>query len=514
VVAASLAPYLIAGWLTPPGYHFTGFLVNPLDGFSYLAKMRQAAEGAWLLTMPYVSEPQQPAFIWPQYVLLGKFAALTGLPLILVYHGARIVTGLAMLGVLYAFLATVLADNPLRRTAFVLLSAGSGLSWLTSLWGFVGADATVQVSTTFHALLSNMHFPLATALMVLPFLLVLRGLPNPGSRPIVAGAGSGALLATVAPFLIVIQLTVGGAWSALLLATGRLSFRPRLLLLPALPMAIAAGLTYILWMNPAIRSWLQQTVNPPPTPAAFIVGYGVLLPFAVAGAIAVLHRVDEATCSRAGALLAAIWTIVGAVLIYLPFPWQRRLMEGYDIPLSILAALGLRWAVSSLGPAARRRITASAMALATMGTLWLAGASVMGSLALREPHYLPEADVRGLAWLEEHTTALDLVLASPTIGNVIPAYSDARVYWGHPWETPDADRKEERLLRFYARAATETERCTLAREAGASFVYWGPSETRLGGAQPSYRWLEPVYRGDPVIVYRVHACDVLAALRR
>ncbi|MCK4961839.1 MAG: hypothetical protein KAS19_05105, partial [Anaerolineales bacterium] len=56
VAGATLAPYFLASKLGQPAI-FSGFLINPMDGFSYLAKMRQGAEGSWLLHLPYAPEP-------------------------------------------------------------------------------------------------------------------------------------------------------------------------------------------------------------------------------------------------------------------------------------------------------------------------------------------------------------------------------------------------------------------------------------------------------------------------
>ena len=47
ILAVSSLPYLIAWVATPSGYQFGGILVNPFDGNSYLAKMRQGWAGMW-----------------------------------------------------------------------------------------------------------------------------------------------------------------------------------------------------------------------------------------------------------------------------------------------------------------------------------------------------------------------------------------------------------------------------------------------------------------------------------
>ena len=90
VLAAAALPYLLAWALAPNGYQFTGMLANPQDGYSYVAKIRLAAEGGWSGQIPYAVQPHGDAPVYPQYVLLGKVSAVTGAPPVLVYHGARI----------------------------------------------------------------------------------------------------------------------------------------------------------------------------------------------------------------------------------------------------------------------------------------------------------------------------------------------------------------------------------------------------------------------------------------
>ena len=59
VVALSCAPYLYAYFAAPPGRTFGGFLINTQDGNSYLAKMRQGYDGAWLFRLPFTPEDQR-----------------------------------------------------------------------------------------------------------------------------------------------------------------------------------------------------------------------------------------------------------------------------------------------------------------------------------------------------------------------------------------------------------------------------------------------------------------------
>ena len=95
-VAMAGLPYALA-YAVPPGYVFSGFLINPVDGNSYFAKMREGMRGEWLFTLPYTAEPGPGAFIFTYYLFLGHVARWAGAGLDCVYHAARTLGGLALL---------------------------------------------------------------------------------------------------------------------------------------------------------------------------------------------------------------------------------------------------------------------------------------------------------------------------------------------------------------------------------------------------------------------------------
>ena len=65
-------PYLVAPSLTAPQSSFSGFLLNPIDGYSYLAKMRQGAAEPLEFRLPYAAEPGDGALLFVYYLVLGR----------------------------------------------------------------------------------------------------------------------------------------------------------------------------------------------------------------------------------------------------------------------------------------------------------------------------------------------------------------------------------------------------------------------------------------------------------
>jgi hypothetical protein len=115
LVIASSLPYLVAWAVRPGDAHFTGLIFNPQDGNSYITKMRQGLDGSWLFHLAFTPELHRGAYIFLFHLLLGHAARWTGLPLILVYHAARMLGGAAMLLSLYALASGCRRRSPLMH---------------------------------------------------------------------------------------------------------------------------------------------------------------------------------------------------------------------------------------------------------------------------------------------------------------------------------------------------------------------------------------------------------------
>jgi len=135
VVAVSSIPYLVAWSFATPDRVFSGCILLFEDCASYLAKMRQGAEGAWLFHISYTPETHPGALFFPFHLILGKTARFLpggnlGAKLILACHLARVVFGLAFLLMAYRFLAAFTRRLAVRRLAWLMVAWGGGLGWL------------------------------------------------------------------------------------------------------------------------------------------------------------------------------------------------------------------------------------------------------------------------------------------------------------------------------------------------------------------------------------------------
>ncbi len=458
VVALASLPYLLGWLLTPAGYRFTGLLINPIDGHSYLAKMGQGAAGSWLFHLPYTAEPHRPVMIFTFHLALGHLAP-SGEPLVLlwVYHLTRVILGMALLAAVYAAAGLFSADRGQKRLTLLLVGLASGLGWLLG----AGPDLTVPEAITFPSLLINAHFGLTVLLM----LLLVWGLTlaPAGLRGWLVVGLAGVLLAMIQPFALLTVGLAAGSWTAI--QWWRSRELPRL---PAGRLALFAAATtpllaYFVWMtrtNEVIGRWMAQNVTPAPPIWSWLVAYGLLWPLALAGAWRAAQRRSPADW------LLLTWTAGQLLLMLLPISLQRRLSTGLHLPLCFLAAMGVFQVLLPRLHRSARRWLAPAVLLLTLPSNLLFAAAGVGAVAGRNPYVLltgPQWE--GMAWLRENVPAESVVLADELLGTVAPAWGGGvRVLYGHPFETPDADVMREAVDDFFAgRMPAEVQAAWLQR---------------------------------------------------
>jgi len=502
ILAVSCLPYVIAWVATPSGYQFGGILVNPFDGNSYLAKMRQGWAGMWQFHLTYTPEPHDGAYIFLFYLGLGHIARLTGVSLILVYHTARVLAGFTLLIAVYAFLTRLIDDRYGRRLAFWLVGISAGLGWLGAVLGAFPIDLWVPEAFVFYSLLSNPHFPLAIALMLAVVAIVVW--PAPGIwRWFMPGLAALAL-ALVQPFALAVVYTtlvlylllrgwLDRSWplSELIAAMGAVVFS-------------APALLYDYWVyttNPALAAWGVQNVTPAPPVLDLILGFGLVGLLAVLGGVVAVRTRDR------GGLVLVIWSILTLALVYVPFALQRRLLMGLGLALAVLAAIGLsRWLLPRLSDGRARLVGAFAVGISALGTLFLLMVLTLGSLNRQDQPdlfarvYLSRDESVAMGWLLANAPD-QVALATPRTGMFLPGRSGVRVFAGHPFETIDAEVKDAQSEAFFRGEMSHTEWQSLREEYDIRYVFVGPAERALGGGVDYLRGFAPVFTQGEVSIY-------------
>ncbi len=502
VMAFTSLPYAV-GWASQrAGWQFSGFLVAVEDGNAYLARMRQGAEGQWLDTLAFSTEPQTGAFLYPVLHLLGALAGRDPLAEIVVYHVARVLAGILLLGVSYAFVSAFVPEVRWRRLGLVLIALGGGLGWLLTvalkdpLFGALPPDLVLPEAFSYLILFNYVHLALSRALLLLGLLAYLRGrggwaglalLAAGLAQPLAIGVAWAVMGAHVALGWLLRGRVAGWDWQADLKTAA---------LAGAISAPLLAYVTLALRLDPVLRQWLAQNVLPSPPPLHYLLAYVALLLPAVVGMRALWPRAPRP------AALAAAWIVLAFVLAYLPLPPQRRLLEGVQLPLVALAVVGL----GSLAVRWRRPATVAVLALSLPTTLLLWLGALSAARYVAAPVFLPPDEVAAFAWLRAHASSADAGLAAYATGNALPAYTPLRAYIGHGPETVYLADKRPQVAAFYDAATPDTIRRDLLRTAGLTYVLLGPNERALGAFDPATAgYLDLRFTSGDFAVYAVVA---------
>jgi hypothetical protein len=460
------APFISAYSAADSQHVFGGFLLNPIDGNSYLAKMRQGYEGAWTFTLPYAAEPGTGAAINLYYLFLGHAARWLSWGLAFTFHAARPLGATALCAALWRLLARSLPPGQ-QTWAFALALFGSGLGWLAVAFGGFTSDFWVAEAYPFLAAFANAHFPLGLALQIY-LLTPLRADEKPSSL-----APAALLLAVVYPFGWAVALAALLAHAAF--ARGlRGDAKPSLI---QAAWVLAGGLpaaAYSLWVvnaHPVLAQWNAQNLTPAPPLWDFVVSFSTALVIAVLGAAALVRE------RRKEAYVLLAWAAVGITLVYLPLGLQRRFVSGLYVPLAALAVLGLAQWFHQPG---RLRIATAGLLLVSVLTNVLILLGAAQAARAQEPAlYLSADETAAYAWLDEHATPGALVLAPPQYGLRLPAYADVRVWYGHPFETIEADERRAEVEAFFDERIDQGQFLAenqfdyvLANEAGLTIPGW------------------------------------------
>ncbi len=515
-----IAPYWLAWQAAGTHFVFGGVLFNPQDGFSYLAKMREGWSGAWRFTLPYTAHPGPGAYLFLFYLALGHVARWLHAPLVVVYHGARLLGALALAWALWRFFEAVLRPRETARRAWQYALFALGMGWLALFWGYATADLWVAEAYPILSALTNAHFPWALALLI--FLLT----PEPRG---LGWLGAAALaLAMLSPFGVVVALTVWGVylgWAFTVDEARQKRLAGRRLLAIALGGLPYVGYAYWATLHdPVLAAWNAQNVTPMPKWWDVLLSFSPWLEVGLGGLfLGALRIAKEARAGAGGSRLIqqaaeagrqpgasvarrglpvslwslTFWAVVALGLAVFPWALQRRFLMGLVVPLVGLTV----WALAARGWPRWASLALWALTVPTLAAVLLLA---WRGIATHDSHfYLTRGEAAAMQWLAEHTPPDAVVLAAPETGMFIPALSGRRVLYGHPMETIEAPRYRELTGDFFRRCFKGAQAWAFLQREGVNYIFLGPRERALGGL-PLY--LPPdavVARFDGVTIYRV-----------
>jgi len=484
-------PFVYAQLSGGSHYVFTGFLFNPADGNSYLAKMQEGWSGAWQFTLPYTAQPGSGTYLFLFYIFLGHLARWLNLPILMIYHITRILAAAGLLVTLSIFLSRFLKlESISARRTFLFLAFCSGVGWLAFPFGAFTSDFWVAEAYPFLSAYANPHFPLGLALLLGIIILVEE---KPALLNNLAIFLLSLILAIVLPFAIVVGgLLIFGlvVWkwidSKVLAWQGITSF-----FIGGVPFAayqLLVSQTY-----PVLQGWNAQNLTPSPPIWDFILSFSPIFLLALYGAWTAWHSRQDT-----GNRLLILWFILGFLLIYFPFPLQRRFMLGFYIPAACLGVIGLQ-RITRDSP--RKWLWPLTFSLSILTNALLILAGIFGVQSHAPAIYLEKPESQALAWISANTPMNSIILASPDMGLFIPADTGRKVLYGHPFETVNAEQEKAQVQTFFEGKLSIPGQAKFISDNHIAYIFYGPREKALGSPMVLSS-LKMAYKTGDVVIYQ------------
>lgn len=521
IAVVTTIPPMLGAWIGAiRGVEWSGRqFLSPGDFGVYLSYIAQVKNGHLLFENMATTEALTPVLnvLWLAVGLLARAFDFTP---ITAFHVARVALIFPFAAVAYAAIAYVFRDIRHRAAAFVLFALSSGLGLYVAPFlpaaGAVGGsyewpiDFWVGEANAFLSMLYTPHFIASWTLIILVLLLLLMAFDADDAR---YGAWAGVValvLFQFHPFHVPTLYAVGGV--ALLLRTRVGGFRERQWAAYLLFLAISLpSVAYHYWLthwSPNAAFMLDNNITTTPSPFHVLVGFGAVSALAIIG---YRRDDDEGTMRPSHRQFLAAWAVTQLLLVYFPFVFQRRLLEGLQFPLVLLSVPALvaarRWLMRKpgLGPAfATTYGVLIAAAVFLPSTVSAVMRSVDAYVYDRPPIYFFDADrSAALAWLREMTPKDAVVLTGVEEGNLVVGWGERKTYAGHWANTIALSRKQDEIASFFDRATTPEDRGAFLAANGIDYVLEGVAERREGGTLDRDPNLAEAFRAGGTIIYRV-----------
>jgi len=519
-------PYLVGLLSTPDGWRYSGAPAVPVgvqvDYNSHLAKMWQGSRGQWDYHLLFTHEPHRGIFpVQGFYVALGTLASITPFGLPAIYHIVRFLLTVSMVLAIWAFACRFFEKSSERWLALLFATIVGGWSWLLLFIDPVMAASMSPIefwlSDAFNLLgaLYMPHFAAAVTLQIVIALTYDSWVRNSGemvnrARLIILTLAL-AVESIIQPYVVLLLVPLLLILTAYhVFSAKRLSWRRALWLL--IPLGIHVGLVAYQYLaissDPVWATFTAQNNTLSPLVTYYLLGYlPFLIPIIPGARVFMLDTADDRWW------LPILWVALVAMLLYAPFPTQRRYLLGVQTPLAVLAAYGWSRAIlPRLSRPHRPLLTIVYMALASVALVGMVVANIASIASPRdnaEVYYQPD-ELLGYAWLaRESPNVDDLILTTFDLsgqgsGGRLVAATGRRVFIGHWYETANFTEKVGQVRQFYDTNTPDSWRRDFLIKIGAVYIWYDDYARAVGDWNPAMAdYLEALFASDTVTIYKV-----------
>ncbi len=455
---------------------------NGGDQMVYFSMIRQAMEGKNLLINLYTSE-NQVGLISPLWWLLGKITAISGLSIPLVYYIFTIISAFSLLFFVYYLSKGVFSFLWQQLLSLLLLVFGGGLGifYINRILFPVGgrslseedlfskiisADLWYGEGFGFLSLRHSPLFILTQLTLVVLFWWLAEKIKKTNWWQVF-------LIAIGVFFLVLIHPYDAVPLAGFIFVYGLIYWRSRdqfdnwLKMVP-LGLATALALIYFFYLKTidiSFLGWASQNVTRTPYPLSYLAGYFWLIIPAIYGSV-LAFRHKQKRCQW-----LVIWLLIGAFLIFIPAPTQRRFASGVYIPMAILAWYGWLNFWQKRNQVLFFSVTTIYLIIASATFFLITALNINVINNNFQMTKITNAELAGLEFYKNNSDEDDVLLTAYSFGNLVPAYISRKVYIGHGHQTVNWSIKKQFTDWFYKDNGQEDVKYEQIKKRGINYIW-------------------------------------------
>ena len=526
VIFLTTLPYLYGWYQTPENYTYTGLhSLTPGDIHVYFSWIESIKQGNLFIENLYTSEPQARVMLNIFWSSVGLFVKFTGLSNIIAFHVLRIILIPFFLFLLYLVASYFWQNKIWRKICFIFLTFASGLGFAISglindsvyrkVWYNWPLDLWAPENNNLLTMFQSPHLILSVIFLILVFFLMFFSFDKNKIKYSLAAGIIALLLFEFHPFHAPTIFAVLGAYALVQFIIHKkiiFSYLKHLLIFSAISLP---SILYWLWLMRSdymtqIRAYQNICLTPSLWVTAF--SYGFILILAI---LAIFALIKKNKLNNLNIFLIT-WLIVQFALLYSPFNFQRRMMQGLQIPMILLAVIGLNYIYCYLKarlPAEKFDFWVSNKYLAVILFVLLFGSSHIFnwvrefSIVVNKTQpvlYISNDTTAAFDWLKQNTQPSQVILTDFYNGNLIPGRIGHKIFLGHGVETLFFNSKFEQVNWFFSNNNLDDKKKLFLENNNISYILYTGQTRNLGDFQPSKKnYLQQVFQKGELEIYKV-----------
>lgn len=499
LIVLTTLPYILLFLYTPAGqiYSWTTFL-NPGDNYVYYSYIDQVKSGSFLVNNLYTNEITKPTLqlFW---LLVGLVARIFQADPVIIFHVFRLLLIPVFVFGMNACMQIFIPNWRQRILALVIFFFTSGLGWLYILfkplfwihneWQNVPFDILSTDAFPFLSVLASPHFMFSWVCLIYALTYSYLAFQKLNTHDAFFGGLFSLLLFLIHPFFIPLVYLIVSLYTVLQYfrnKKNKLKILKNYLILFFLPLPAVGYYVYLFFFDWITQIRTMQNLLISPKPSITLLSFGIIIVFAILGVR------DQYKKSEQKQLLffLSIWIGIVMIMLYIPFLWQRRFVEGWYFPLVILASYGI-WFVKE------NVIFKKSFSFKYIIFVFISVLLVFSNLMVlflnqnfyRQKifrlYYVSDDFLQMTNYIKNNTGQDAIFLLNDEIGFMtFPYFGNRKEYVGHIVESVYVHNKTQRLRWFFGTEGSPQTKYDFLRAEGIDYIIYNSEADNLNIYKP------------------------------